>query len=580
MNMNILGISCFYHDSAAALVKDGLLIAACSEERFTRIKHDAELPTNAVDFCLDKAGLTLKDVDYVVFYDKPFLKFDRLLTGYMSCGYKAYKAFLKGLPVWLSRKLWTDHIIAKELDYEGEILYTPHHLAHAAGTFYESPFDRSAILTVDGVGEWATASIGIGNNNSVELLKEMHYPHSVGLLYSAFTYYLGFQVNSAEYKVMGLAPYGKPIYAELIEDKIVTIHDDGSIHLNLDYFSFQHGLKMTNKKFDQLFDHPKREPEEETDSFAENIAASIQAVIEKIVVKMALHTREITGESNLCMSGGVSLNCKANGLLLKENIFDNIYAQPASGDAGGAVGAALYVYHQLSGDNKRVQPFFGLGPSVDKNECLAFLKENKIPYLDLKESERYRYIADKISNQAIFAVYQGAMEFGPRALGFRSILADPRDNMMKERINAAVKYREPFRPFAPAVLEEDVLEYFDCDSNSPYMIFNFEVKEDKRSIIPAVTHIDNSSRIQTVNIKDNPVFYNIIKAFKEITNVSVVLNTSFNLRGHPIVNTPEDAFATFASGGIDYLLLNDYIIDKENVPKEILDRFLFEKKLD
>ncbi len=578
--MNIIGISCFYHDAAAALIKDGKLVAACSEERFTRIKQDPNLPKNAVAYCLERANLTIENIDYIVFYDKPFTKFDRILTGYMATPFLSYKAFLKALPIWLSKKLWTDSVIEDELKYEGEVLFLPHHLSHAAGTYFSSPFDDAAILTIDGVGEWATASYGVGEQNRVRLLQEMHYPHSVGLLYSAFTYYLGFQVNSAEYKVMGLTPYGKPIYAGRIEEKIVKIHDDGSIHLNLDYFNFHHGLTMTNDKFADLFDHPRRDAESETDSFAENIAASIQTVTEKIVLRMAKHVREETKKTKLCVSGGVALNCKANGLLLKQNIFDDIYVQPSSGDAGGAVGAAMYAYYKLTDEPKKQQPFWGIGPKYTDNDCKTFLDYNTIPYEQKNQKDAARIVAEKIANGNIVAIYQGAMEFGPRALGFRSILADPRNNNMKEKINAAVKYREPFRPFAPVVLKEDVHEYFDCQTDSPYMLFNFYVHEDKRDVIPAVTHVDGSSRIQTVDKNDNPYLYDIITAFKEITGISVLLNTSFNLRGHPIVNLPEEAFATFCSGGIDNLLLQSYILDKKKIPKEIQENFLFGKKLD
>lgn len=578
--MNILGISCFYHDAAAALIKDGLLVAACSEERFTRKKQDPELPQKAVAYCLERANLTIENIDYVVFYDKPFTKFDRILTGYMATPFLSYKAFLKALPVWLSRKLWTDSVISKELEFEGKILYLPHHLSHAAGTYFSSPFDDAAILTIDGVGEWATASYGVGEQNKVRLTKEMHYPHSVGLLYSAFTYYLGFQVNSAEYKVMGLAPYGKPVYAERIEEKIVTIHNDGSIHLNLDYFNFHYGLTMTNEKFANLFDHPKRTPESETDEFAENIAASIQAVTEKIVIKMATHVRQETNKNNLCLSGGVALNCKANGLLLRQNIFDDIYVQPSSGDAGGAVGAALYAYHKITDAPKKQQPFWGIGPKHSVEDCKTFLDNNRIPYVHKNQKDASALIAQKIADGNIVAIYQGAMEFGPRALGFRSILADPRNNTMKEKINAAVKYREPFRPFAPVVLKEDASEYFDCKTDSPYMLFNYYVHEDKRDIIPAVTHVDGSSRIQTVDKNDNPYLYDIIAAFKELTGVAVLLNTSFNLRGHPIVNLPQEAFATFCSGGIDNLLLESYILNKSELSKSLIEQFEFEKELD
>jgi carbamoyltransferase len=571
--MRILGISCFYHDSAAALVIDGTLVAAAQEERFTRIKHDAELPVNAVTFCLSKGELSINELDYIAFYDKPLTKFDRILTGYMAAPFRSYRVFLQAMPVWLRRKLWTDHVIHKELGYKGEVFYLPHHLSHAAGAFFCSPFEKAAILTVDGVGEWATASYGMGENNRVKLLAEMHYPHSVGLLYSAFTYYLGFQVNSAEYKVMGLAPYGQARFVDVIEDKLVRIHDDGSIHLNLDYFTFHYGMTMTGSKFEKLFGHGRRVPESRIEPFHEDVAASIQVVTEKIILKMARHVRKETNLSKLCLSGGVALNCKANGLLLRKHIFDDVYVQPAAGDAGGAVGAALYVHYKLTGENKRPQPFFGIGPHYGKPTLRDFLEHNGIPYSIDAVDGHVEKLAHQIANGKIVAVFQGGMEFGPRALGFRSILADPRNNRMKERINAAVKYREPFRPFAPAVLAEDAAEYFDCKDVSPYMLFNFTVDLSKRQIIPAVTHVDNSSRLQTVSEKNNPLLYQLLQRFKKITGIPVLLNTSFNLRGHPIVNTPEDALATFCSSGIDFLLLEDYLIDKSQVPKEIRERF-------
>jgi carbamoyltransferase len=571
--MKVLGISCFYHDAAAALVVDGVLVAAAQEERFTRIKHDAELPRNAVAFCLGKGGLDINEVDYIAFYDKPLTKFDRILTGYMAVPLRSYAAFMKAMPVWLRRKLWTDHVLHKELGFNGEILYLPHHLSHAAGAYYCSPFERAAILTIDGVGEWANASYGVGEKQRITLLAEMHYPHSVGLLYSAFTYYLGFQVNSAEYKVMGLAPYGTPRYAELIEDKLVKIHRDGSIHLNLDYFTFHHGMTMTGSKFEKLFGQPRRVPESAIEPFHEDVAASVQAVTEKIIVRMARHVGEQTSMNRLCLSGGVALNCKANGVLLKENIFDEIYVQPAAGDAGGAVGAALYAYYKLTGDDKKEQPFFGIGP-VYYRQCIRNLLDRlQIPYKEDATDRLIAGLAKEIANGKIVGIFQGAMEFGPRALGFRSIVADPRDSKMKERINAAVKFREPFRPFAPAVSAEDAAEYFDYNGASPYMLFNFAVSEDKRQVIPAVTHVDGSARIQTVTERDNPFFYRLLQQFKALTGVPVLLNTSFNLRGHPIVNTPEDALATFCSSGIDLLLMENYLIDKEQLTKEQQEKF-------
>ncbi len=578
--MNILGISCFYHDAAAALVADGELIAACSEERFTRIKHDPELPSKAVDFCLSKARISMADLDYIAFYDKPLLKFERILSGYMAEPFRAFGAAFQAFPVWLNRKLWTYHVIHKELRYDGEVLFLPHHLSHAAGTYFSSPFDRAAILTVDGVGEWATASYGTGTGNRVKLLAEMPYPHSVGLLYSAFTYFLGFQVNSAEYKVMGLAPYGKPVYADLIRDRLVKIHEDGSIHLNMEYFSFHRSLTMTDRALEKLLGHKRREPEASIEEFHNDLAASVQAVVEQIVIKMGRHVRQVTGETKLCMSGGVALNCKANGILLRQGVFDEIYVQPAAGDAGGAVGAALYTYYRLTDEPKRMQPFFGIGPAYTTETIESFLKENGIPYASPDDGETAAAVAHRIAGGAIVGVYQGAMEFGPRALGYRSILADPRDNTMKEKINAAVKYREAFRPFAPAVLAEDAGEYFETSVTSPYMLFNFQVRPEKREVIPAVTHVDASSRIQTVTREDNRLLYDIIREFKRITGVAVVLNTSFNLRGHPIVNRPEEAFATFCSGGIDILLLERYIVDKLQLPDALITRFTVDKQLD
>ncbi len=578
--MRILGISCFYHDAAAALVVDGKVVAAVPEERISRVKHDQELPVKAVQFCLEKASLRINDLDYVVFYDKPVTKFDRILTGYIATPGRSYRTFLKALPVWLRRKLWTDMVIHKELGFDGDILYTTHHLSHAAGAFFSSPFERSAILTIDGVGEWATASYGIGENNRVHLISEMHYPHSVGLLYSAITYYLGFQVNSAEYKVMGLAPYGTPRFAYMIEKELLTIHDDGSIHLNMDYFHFHYGATMTGRKLELLLGQPRRTPESALAPFHNDVAASIQAVVEKIVLKMARHVRKETGCERLCMAGGVALNCKANGLLLRESIFDEIYVQPDSGDSGGAIGAALYAHYKITGDDKQCHSEFGIGPEFSDSEIGDFLEKNDIAHIDLEPEERHKRLAEQIAAGSIVAIYQGAMEFGPRALGFRSILADPRDNLMKEKINAAVKYREKFRPFAPVVLEEYTSEYFECHQPSPYMLFNYQVVEDKRSVIPAVTHVDGSSRIQTVTRNDNPIYYDIIEAFRQITGLPVLLNTSFNLRGHPIAHTPEQAFATFCSGGIDFLLMGRYLIDKQQLPAETVERFVFEKGSD
>ncbi|MCK4606654.1 MAG: hypothetical protein KAU35_05085 [candidate division Zixibacteria bacterium] len=578
--MKLLGLSCFYHDAAAALVVDGVLTAAALEERFSRVKHDQGFPCRAAEFCLERGGLKVNELDHIVFYDKPLTKFDRIVTGYLATPVRSYRAFLEAMSVWLGRKLWTDHVIGTELGYDGEILYVPHHISHAAGAFYGSPFDKAAILTVDGVGEWATASYGTGDNNRVRLLAEMHYPHSVGLFYSAMTHFLGFRVNSAEYKVMGLAPYGEPRYADLLEENLVHIHEDGSIHLNMEYFTFHHKLAMTGHKLETLLGCPRRSPESEILSFHRDIAASTQAVAEKIVLRMAHHVREVTGLSRLCMSGGVALNCKANGLLLREGMFDEIYIQPASGDAGGAVGAALYAYHRLTGDDKHPQRFFGLGPEYSDDQIEAFLTRHRIPFAHDDIEIQLARLARELTEGKIVALFQGGEEFGPRALGFRSIVADPRNPQMKEKINSAVKFRESFRPFAPAVLKENAAEYFDCESDSPYMLFNFTVRKNKRRLIPAVTHIDGSARIQTVARSDNPVFYDLIAEFNRLTGVPVLLNTSFNLRGHPIVSRPEDAMAIFCSSGIDFLLMSRYLVDRCRVSESVSSRFTLENGYD
>ena len=573
--MKILGISCFYHDAAAAVVVDRRLVAAVSQERFSRIKHDAEIPVDAARFCLQKAGLRIEHIDKVVFYDKPITKFERIVTGYMATPARSFRACLEALKTWLGHKLWIEQLLKKALGYKGEILYTPHHLSHAAGTFFFSPFERAAILTIDGVGEWATASWGIGHGNSVALQAQMNYPHSVGLLYSAFTYYLGFKVNSAEYKVMGLASFGNPQYAELIEQKLVRIFDDGSIALNLKYFTFHHGLTMTGRPLEKLFGHPRRDPGAEITDYHRDIAASLQAVTEKIVFAMARHVRRETDLPNLCLSGGVALNCAATGKLLKAGVFDDIYTQPASGDAGGAIGAALYVAHAIGGAPKQPQQFFDLGPSYTDAQIEAYLEKLGVSYTTGSDAGLARHVAARISNGTIVALFQGPMEFGPRALGFRSILADPRDPEIKAKLNRAVKFREQFRPFAPAVLREKASEWFECDRDAPYMVINFPVREARRRQIPAVTHVDGTARVQTVAAEDNPVLHRILTAFDEATGVPVLLNTSFNLRGHPIVNNPEEAFATFCSAGIDILIIGSFIIERDDIPEELMARYRF-----
>lgn len=572
--MKILGISCFYHDAAAALVIDGRLEAAALEERFTGIKHDADLPRHAIDFCLSKASLNITDLDFIVFYDKPFTKFDRILAGYIQTVPRSYLAFRKAVPVWLREKLWLPQILRKELGFNGKVLFTEHHLSHAAGAYYCSPFDHAAILTIDGVGEWATASIGKGLGNKIEITKTMNYPHSVGLLYSAFTYFLGFEVNSAEYKVMGLAPYGKPKYADMIKDELVRIYEDGSIHLNMKYFKYHYGLAMTGRRFEKLFDRPRRNPDSELTDSDRDIAASIQNVTEEIIFNMARHTQKLTGENRLCLSGGVALNCAAAGKLLQSGMYDDIYIQPASSDSGGAVGAALYAHYSLTDESKSGgQPYFTLGPSYTASEIEDFLMSIKAPYKTVDENELPGLIAQNLTEGKIVAVFNGPMEFGPRALGFRSILADPRKAEMKERINKAVKFREPFRPFAPVVTEEKAADYFIGVRKSPYMLFNFEVKPERRDRIQAITHIDGTARIQTVNRDENKMLFDILMQFEKLTGTAALLNTSFNLRGHPIVLSPKEAFRTFISSGIDILVLGHHILDKKDFATGQFDNF-------
>ncbi|MFH2035125.1 MAG: carbamoyltransferase N-terminal domain-containing protein [Candidatus Zixiibacteriota bacterium] len=579
--MIILGISAYYHDSSAALVCDGRLVSAAAEERFTGIKHDSSFPVNAVNFCLNANNLGINEIDKIVFYEKPLTKFDRIISGYMQTAPKSYAAFRKAIPIWLREKLWTPQTIKKKLDYNGEIFFVEHHLSHAAGTYYSSPFDSSTILTIDGVGEWTTASIGIGEGNKIRLVKTMNYPHSVGLLYSAFTYFLGFRVNSSEYKVMGLAPYGKPVYADLIKNELVKIFEDGSIVLNMKYFSFHYGLRMTGRKFEKLFGRKRRLPESELSESDKNMAASIQAVTEKIILKMAQYAREKFGNENLCLAGGVALNSSAAGKLKDSGLFKNIYIQPASSDSGAAAGAALYLSYSLS-DKRKIyeQPYFSMEPTYGNKEIVGFLIENDIRFHHYDSVKMASVMAREISEGKICALFNGQMEFGPRALGFRSIIADPRNPNMKNIINKKIKFRESFRPFAPAVLEEHVDDFFENGIRSPYMLFNFKVKKGMESVIPAVTHIDNTARIQTVNRSDNKLFYNIIEEFAKITGVPVLLNTSFNLRGRPIVNGPTDAIKTFVSSGIDLLVMQDSVIYKQELSEDTISKFKIASGID
>ena len=563
-NFYILGISCFYHDSAAALIKNGEIIAAAQEERFTRVKHDASFPINAINYCLNEADIHPEDIDYIVFYENPFLKFERILFTNIATFPKSLQQFLLATKSWIKEKLWVESIIRERLDYDGEVLFGKHHLSHMASAFYTSPFKKSAILTMDGVGEWATASYGIGKDNKIEIIKEMRFPHSLGLLYSAFTYYLGFKINNGEYKVMGLAPYGKPRYYDRIMNELIDLKSDGSIQLNLKYFAFHYGLKMINRRFAVLFGGPSRKPDEPFTERHKDIAASIQKATETIVLKMADYVYQETKIKNLCLAGGVALNSVANGKLLKKSRFDNIYVQPAATDAGGALGAALSVWYNTL-KNKRI--YMGreniyLGPSFTDEEIVSVLKQYPVKYEKYTPDQLVKRTAKLLADGRIVGWFQGRMEWGPRALGNRSILADPRRAEMKDKINKYVKHREAFRPFAPAVLSEYAEEYFEIDRESPWMLFTVPVKKEKQKKIPAVVHIDGSARVQTVSEKDNPLFHQLLKEFYKITGIPVLLNTSFNIKGQPIVCSPEDAINTFLKTGLDILVINNYICRK------------------
>jgi carbamoyltransferase len=563
--LNILGISCFYHDSAACLIQDGRLVAAASEERFTRKKHDEGFPHKAVDYCLKAGGIEAKDLDYVGFYDKPVLKFERLISTYLSTFPRGFFSYSKAMPVWLKEKLWIPSMIRKELNYKGKILFTEHHMSHAASAFLVSPFKEAAILTVDGVGEWATASYGVGKDRQIDLFKEIRFPHSLGLLYSAFTYYLGFKVNSAEYKVMGLAPYGEPKYVDQVKE-LIEIKDDGSFVMDMSYFSYHYGLRMVNGKFSKLFGGPPREGESKLDQRHKDIAASVQRVTEEIMLKMAGYLHRETGMENLCLAGGVALNCVANGRVLREGPFKDIFIQPAAGDAGGALGVAAYIYHSVL-DHPRIEAMEHayLGPDYSETEIQTMLKNYGAPARQLERGDLVREVAELIDGQTVIGWFQGRMEFGPRALGNRSIIADARNPKNKDVVNLKIKFRESFRPFAPTVLEERISEYFEIDRPSPYMLLVAPVREGKR-VIPSVTHVDHSARIQSINRSQNALYYDLIKEFDRRTGVPVIINTSFNVRGEPIVCTPEDAYRCFMRTHMDYLVLGPYLLDKRDQP--------------
>jgi carbamoyltransferase len=591
-SMYILGISAFYHDSAACLIKDGEIIAAAQEERFTRKKHDFSFPKHAVDYCLSEAGIQVSDLGYVAFYDKPFIKFERLIKSYLAYAPRGIKSFVQAMPPWLKQKLFLREIIKDELSYEGKVIFPEHHQSHAASAFYPSPFQEAAILTVDGVGEWTTTSYGVGKDNKINLLAELRFPHSLGLLYSAFTYYIGFKVNSGEYKLMGLAPYGEPKYADLILKELVDLKADGSFKLNLKYFDYCVGLKMTNERFNKLFGAPPRKPETKVEQRHMDLARSVQVVTEEILFRMAQHIHKQTGQKYLCLAGGVALNCVANGKILRNGPYENIWIQPAASDAGGALGAALFVHYTYL-DNPRkagkkdFQKASYLGPAFNNGQIEGFLKSQGVPYEKLNTDDIPRRIARLIADEKVIGWFQGRMEFGPRALGARSIIGDPRSPTMQSVMNLKIKYRESFRPFAPTVLKEHASRYFEFEGESPYMLLTAPVKEEKRrkltpeeeklfgieklktirSEVPAITHVDYSARLQTVSKEDNPLYYDTIKAFYDLTGCPIIINTSFNVRGEPIVCTPKDAYTCFMRTQMDYLIMGDYLLDKTKQPK-------------
>ena len=612
--MYILGISAFYHDSAACLLKNGEIIAAVQEERFTRKKHDAGFPRYAIEFCLKEAQVSAEQIDNVVFYEKPFVKFERLLETYLAFAPKGFKSFAKAMPLWIKDKLFQKSILVRELklslgdevNWHERLLFSEHHLSHAASAFYPSPFERAAVLTMDGVGEWTTTSVAVGDGKDLKVVKEIHFPHSLGLLYSAFTYYTGFKVNSGEYKVMGLAPYGEPKYADRIKENIITIAEDGSFQLDMSYFDYATGLTMTNKKFDLLFGGPPRKPETELTQREMDLAASVQKVTEEIVVQLAKGIAKETGERNLCLAGGVALNCVANGILLRERVFDEIWIQPAAGDAGGALGAALSVWHlrhcgdrnvSLTGDAMKGAY---LGPEFSGKEIEAELNACGAVYQKLTDEALVDKVAASLVGQKAIGWMQGRMEFGPRALGGRSILADPRSALMQKQLNLKVKYRESFRPFAPSVLREDVGEWFEYYADSPYMLLVADLQNNKRrtitaeeealfgvkkldiprSSVPAITHIDFSARIQTVHVDTNPRYHAVITAFKKITGCSLVVNTSFNVRGEPIVCSPTDAFNCFMGTELDVLAIGNYFLIKKEQDKKIFRNYEQDYELD
>ena len=609
----ILGISAFYHDSASALIKDGKIVAAAQEERFSRKKHDSGYPFHSVEYVLKEAKIKLSDVDYIVFYEKPFLKFERLLETYVAFAPKGFQSFCMSMPIWLKDKLFQKKVLFNELRKHDDnfknmdkIYFSEHHLSHAASAFYPSPFKDATILTLDGVGEWATTTVATGKNNNLEMTKEIHFPHSIGLLYSAFTHYAGFKVNSGEYKVMGLAPYGQPKFKNIIFDKLIDLKEDGTFRLNMEYFDYATGLKMINQKFEKLFNNPTRNSEDDLlTQFHMDIASSIQFVTEEIVLRLAKSLAKEYESKNLCMAGGVALNCVANGKIFKEKIFENIWIQPAAGDAGGALGAALAIWYKEL-DNERLSPIKDqmqgsyLGPSFNEDEIEKILNNLGAKYKKLSEEEMLKLTAKELSKENTVGWFQGRMEFGPRALGARSIIADPRSSKMQKNLNLKVKFRESFRPFAPSILKEDLSDWFELDKDSPYMLlvaainkslrremtseenklFGIDKLNIKRSEVPAITHVDYSARIQTVHKDTNPKYYKLLKNFKEITKCPILVNTSFNVRGEPIVCTVKDAFRCFMGTDLDMLVCGNFILYKNEQKKSLKEDYKSKFKLD
>ncbi|MGH9868203.1 MAG: carbamoyltransferase family protein [Candidatus Polarisedimenticolia bacterium] len=563
--MNILGISAFYHDAAACLLRDGEILAAASEERFTRKKHDSAFPRQAVRYVLEQGGVAVNDLDFVGFYDKPIVKFERMITTYVATFPRSFGSFRRAMPLWLKEKLWVPLTIRKELDYDGEVLFGEHHVSHAASSFLVSPFDEAAILTLDGVGEWATATQGVGRGLDIELFNEIRFPHSLGLLYSAFTYFLGFKVNSAEYKVMGLAPYGQPRFYDTIMKELISVAEDGSFKMNMDYFAYDHGLTMTDGAFSRLFDIPVRGGEGPLEQVHKDLAASIQKVTEEVMLRQARDLNRRTGLTRLCMAGGVALNCVANGRVQRETPFKDIFIQPAAGDAGGAVGVAAWIYHTLQRQpRRRVWEHAYLGPEYSSDEVRAYLDRQGQAYIEHDRDELLELTARLIDEQNVVGWFQGRMEFGPRALGARSILADARNPANKDVVNLKIKFRESFRPFAPTVLAERSSEYFEMECESPYMLLVAQVREDRRHI-PSVTHVDGSARIQTIRRDQNELYYDLIKAFEQRTGCPVIINTSFNVRGEPIVCSPHDAYLCFMRTHMDYLVMDRFVLDKRSM---------------